>query len=191
MAELGRRDAAAVQLEEAARVNPQALVVQRKLDLVRMAQGQHAVAIEHLQKVLAGQPKDVACWYNLANAYRISGQLKAALGAYRRTLEIQPKMTLAANNLAWLLATHPLAENRNGAEAVRWATVVCEQTNFSHPSFLDTLACAYAEEGDFEKAVTTAAKAIQLLQDKEADSGDVQKRLELFRSAKPYRDESL
>ena len=100
-------------------------------------------------------------------------------------------MTLAANNLAWILATHPNAEIRNGAEAVLWAKRVSDQTNDSQPAFLDTLACAYAEYGDFERAISAADRAVAMYNAKGDDSkaANVEARLELFRRGQPFRDE--
>ncbi len=190
LAELGKLPEAAEQLEQAKRMNPQETSVQRKLAMVYVALGKSAAAIEQFQSLLEVEPKDVASWYNLANSYRVVGQWEKALDAYRRTLEIEPKMALAANNLAWILATHPQDSLRNGKEAVRWATQVCQQTNHKQPSFLDTLACAYAENGEFDKAIDTAEVAIQLFnQSKKTDAAArIQARIELFRSQRPFRD---
>ncbi|MCA9211463.1 MAG: tetratricopeptide repeat protein [Planctomycetales bacterium] len=191
LAKIGQLDQAAEQLQEAARINPSDVSTERKLAFIRMAQGNASAAIERFNKVVKAQPKDVACWYNLANAYRVNGQLDKAIQTYRHTVELQPGMTLAANNLAWILATHPQAENRNGTEAVKWADHVCKQTKYGSPAFLDTLACAYAETGDFKKATAAASKAIKILttNGQSDQAASIQARLELFRKKMPYRDE--
>jgi TPR repeat protein len=66
----------------------------------------------------------------------------------------------ARNNLAWLLATSPKAALRDGARAVvlsRPMAVLYDQW-----TYLDTLAAAYAETGDFRNAVRTAQRAVAL-----------------------------
>ena len=191
LAMIGQLDESAEQLLQCLRINSQDVSVQRKLAFIRMAQGNSSAAITRFMNVLEARPKDVACWYNLANAYRADGQLEEAMKAYRHTLKLQPQMTLAANNLAWVLATHPQAELRDGAEAVTWAEQVCEQTKHAQPAFLDTLACAYAENGEFEKAVATAAQAVQIFTEKgqAAAAANIQARLELFRQNQPFRDD--
>ena len=102
-------------------------------------------------------------------------------------------MTLAANNLAWALATHPESDVRDGAEAVSWGAKACEQTNHAHPDFLDTLACAYAENGEFEKAVETASMAMKIYASKGHTNAaeKMQMRIKLFQRSQPYRDQNL
>ena len=78
---------------------------------------------------------------------------------YQSALEIMPDAVMALNNLAWILATSPDARLRNGAQAVHYAERACELTHQSVPSFLGTLAAAYAEAGRFDDAVATAEKA--------------------------------
>jgi serine/threonine-protein kinase len=68
------------------------------------------------------------------------------------------------------------------------ATRACELTEWKNQAYLDTLAAAYAEAGDFENAVKFQSQAIE----PSAASGDQQagmrKRLELYRKKKPYRE---
>ena len=52
---------------------------------------------------------------------------------------------------------------------------------------LDTLAAAYAEAGDFPKAVKWAEKAVEFAP-KEL-KGELQSHLDLFKAHKPYREE--
>ena len=56
---------------------------------------------------------------------------------------------------------------RDGARALRLATAVVEETRGEHPDYLDTLAAAYAEVGDSERAVAEQKRAIDLLEERE------------------------
>jgi tetratricopeptide (TPR) repeat protein len=89
-----------------------------------------------------------------------------------------------------VLATCPDAGLRNGAEAVRLAERACELTHYGEPSFIGTLAAAYAEAGRFPEAVTTAEKAVQLATDagSKKTAGENRQRLELYRTGKPYHE---
>ena len=64
------------------------------------------------------------------------------------------------DELSWLLATYPDANSRDGAEAVRLAARACELTDRRVPALLATLAAAYAEAGDFPRAVAVGEEAL-------------------------------
>ncbi len=123
----------------------------------------------------------------LTNAYLTRGrafkekqEYDAAIADYSEAIRLDSKFVLAHNNLAWLLATCPDAQYRDGRRAVEGAT------RASAPNNLDTLAAAHAEAGDFESAARWQARAIELLDD-EKSRDDYRTRLELYRQKKPYR----
>ena len=64
------------------------------------------------------------------------------------------------DELAWLLATYPDSKSRDGAEAVRLAERACGLTERRIPVMLDTLSAAYAETGDFQRAITAIKEAL-------------------------------
>lgn len=64
------------------------------------------------------------------------------------------------DELAWLLATYPDSKTRDGTKAVRLAERACALTERKIPALLDTLAAAYAEAGDFPRAISTAEEAL-------------------------------
>jgi tetratricopeptide (TPR) repeat protein len=64
------------------------------------------------------------------------------------------------DELAWLFATYPDSKSRDGTEAVRLAERACALTERRIPALLDTLAAAYAEAGDFPRAMSTAEEAL-------------------------------
>jgi peroxiredoxin len=90
------------------------------------------------------------------------GEVRAGLDWFADALAIDPNHALALNNLAWQLAAHPMASVRNGRDAVRYAERAVKVTGGNDPTFLDTLAAAYAEAGRFEDAVRTAGRALSL-----------------------------
>lgn len=95
------------------------------------------------------------------------GQHKEAIEDYDEALELAPDDDGILNNLAWVLATSPVDELRNGKRAIELAKKACEETDYKMPHILSTLASGYAEEGDFDKAIEWIQKAIQV---NEADS---------------------
>jgi len=102
-----------------------------------------------------------------------------------------------ALRLAWILATSPDPQVWNGAEAVRWAEQVRQGMRLPSAEVLDTLAAAYAAEGDFQRAVTTAEEALRVLE-AGRDAGDgphplvsqIEQRLAGYRQGVAYRDEA-
>jgi len=70
----------------------------------------------------------------------------------------------AANNLAFLLATSQYAKVRNTGLAVAIARKVIESQP-DNPTYLDTLATAYFEDGQLDKAAETEQRALTLSPD--------------------------
>jgi len=91
----------------------------------------------------------------------------------------------AMNGLAWLLSTSPDPTMRNGLEAVTLAekTIEAEPTN---APFLDALAAAYAETGQFEKAVAAENKAIQFVTEDSSRQEGYMDRLKLYKTHSPF-----
>jgi tetratricopeptide (TPR) repeat protein len=194
LAKLGQIEPAAEVMAKAVQLAPDDVDGVRKLGMLRVAQRRLPEAIAAFEKVVVEQPGDVAVLYNLANALRSMGTWDEAIVRYEQVVERNPSMVLAANNLAWIRATHPDSTLRDGSVAVELATSVCEQTQHREPSFLDTLAAAYAEAGDFARAVEIIDQAVLLLQEAGAPDATTQAlkdRGQLYSDQKPYRDSSM
>jgi tetratricopeptide (TPR) repeat protein len=107
--------------------------------------------------------------------YLLMGRLKYALGdsdgaiaAVSRAIELYPnvqdgytELARTYNDVAWDLATTEQVEKRDGAQALQSATKACELTHWENPSYLDTLAAAYARTGNFDAAVKWQQEALQ------------------------------
>jgi tetratricopeptide (TPR) repeat protein len=112
-----------------------------------------------------------------------------ALSDYEAALRLKPDYVGVLNNLAWLYAACPQAEFRNGAKAVENAKKACELTRWKNPNYIGTLAAAYAEAGDFDAAVESLKKAIDLLPEgTSAESrAEYESYLKLYQEGKPRR----
>lgn len=122
--------------------------------------GRDQEAIEHYRRaIMIGDHANSRV--NLATLLVSRGLAVEGVAELRGVLSVDPGCVDAAHNLAWLLATHPDAGIRNGAEAVRLAQRAAAQLP-GEPNPLDTLAAAYAEAGRFEDAERTARQAARI-----------------------------
>ena len=94
------------------------------------------------------------------------------------------------NNYAYALATNPDEKHRDGTEALRIAEQITQGEQGERHDYLDTLACAYAEVGDFASAIRAGERALALL---DATGGpelieESKAHLEQFRAGRPVRE---
>lgn len=127
---------------------------------------------------------------NLASTLKSKGDLRGAVEAYREAIRLDPKYAIGHNNLARMLATGPDGV-RQGKQAVEHAIRACELTDWKGPDYLDTLAAAYAEAGDFDKAVEYQKRALSFSSFEKLSGRQVRERLFLYMQKKPYRDPAL
>jgi tetratricopeptide (TPR) repeat protein len=93
----------------------------------------------------------------------------------------------AFNDFAWFRATCPADSQRNGKQAIEYARKACDLTGWRNRNFLCTLAAAYAEDGDFDRASTYQADAMDLQGDY-PDQQEMARALQLYRERKPYSE---
>jgi tetratricopeptide (TPR) repeat protein len=151
--------------------------------------GDNNKAINDYTAAIKLNPKDADGYEARSGAYLKKGNYRKALSDCEQALRLSPNNDLALNRLAWLKATCPEASLRNGKEAARVANRACDLTKWKNWTYLDTLAAAYAEAGDFESAVKFQAQAIELGPASDDRRAGMHKRLELYRKKKPYRED--
>ena len=101
----------------------------------------------------------------LAQLHQIVLSLAKAPDGLQRLRDIAanaPDSPRMLDELAWLLATYPDPNSRDGAEAVHLAARACALTDRRAPALLATLAAAYAEAGDFPRAVAVGEEALSV-----------------------------
>lgn len=156
-----------------------------------------------LVEVIQRHPDRIDAHANLALLLARAERHAQAADAFRAGLAQAPNDAFMTERLAWLLATCPDDCCRDGEEALALAQRLCTGRGAENPRFLDTLAAAEAETGDYESAITTATRAAELLEmlagRRHATPGGgmpnptemaerVRKRIADYRSDKPYRD---
>jgi tetratricopeptide (TPR) repeat protein/tRNA A-37 threonylcarbamoyl transferase component Bud32 len=129
----------------------------------------------------------VALHLGLGEALHARGDLAGATTAFKEAIRLAPNHAEVHNHLAWLFSVGPDGI-RDGEQAVKHAINACQLTVWKNAIYVDTLAAAHAEAGDFDKAVEWQQKAIMMPDYPAGEIAGAKKRIELFRNRKPYYD---
>lgn len=150
-----------------------------------LGRGDYAQARKMMDRVLA-QGEDLAAWV-VAMSADINvrqGTYGAAVKDYERGYPALKDDADFMNRYAWLLATCPQDDVRDGAKAITLAQRAVELTDGKEAGFVDTLAAAYAETGDFAEAVKWQARAVALAPDEQ----ELAAHLRLYQAGRPYHE---
>jgi hypothetical protein len=184
---LGRYDEAMAQLQHAVRAKPDLALAHYNLGVVYAMPAKENWDEAAKQFELAIQYDDdyAQAHNNLARVYDLQGKPQRAIPHYRRALESSSPPVVAAQNLAWLLATTDDPELRDGNEAVRWAEYFARVVGTNRLDSVATLAAAHAQAGNFDAAVRWQTNAIALAPEPKKE--DLRFHLEEYRAGSPYR----
>ena len=189
LAAAGQTGPALARYQALAALEPGNADVESELGLLLAGAGKLAEATQHFEAALKLRPDAQAC-YNLGLACKLQHQPVQALEHFRKAVELRPDWPVALNDLAWLLATAEEPGIRNGTEARRLAEQAADLTGRQQPMLLGTLAAAYAETGDFPKAIQTAEQARDLAMKtglKQVADRNTEL-IELYKAGKPVRE---
>ena len=174
--------------ETALNLSPRDSKPRNNLGNVLFVQGRYAEAMAQFAEVVRLDPGHAEAHNNLGLTCQKLGQTAEAIAQFRQAIQLRPDFTAALNNLAWILATSPESQFRDGNEAVRLATQACEVTQFVHPATLATLAAAYAERGEFREAMALAEQAQERVGSGQNPLKDrLAAMIASFRAGQPYR----
>jgi TPR repeat protein len=144
-----------------------------------------------LYQIAADQGYPVGQAY-LASAYvdgkGVSRDYRKGLDLFHKALDQRPHPNVL-NDFAWFLATCPDAAQRNGKQAVEYATKACELTEWKSANLIGTLAAAYAETEDFDTALKYQKQAMDIPDSDYPSREEMARSIELYRQRKPYREQ--
>jgi len=186
LAESKRFDEAVVALETLRKLDPKDSLTLLQLAMLHGVQKQSGKAIEAYTAMLELAPDDVRALRGRGDAYLNVGRQSEAIADYEKALKLEPDDQGVLNNLAWVLATSPDAKLRDGRRAIELAEKACELSEYKLAHILSTLAAAYAETGDFDRAVEWSTKAVELGDENHGDA--LKKELESYKAKKPWRE---
>jgi len=184
----GRYDQAIADYNKALEINPRYDKAYNNRGVAYKMKGQYDQAIADYNKALEINPRFVEVYENRGLACYEKGQYDQAITDYNKALEINPRSAAAYNGLAWLLATAKEPRIRNGEKAVELALRACELSHWKNPIFLDTLAAAYAREGDFGNAIKWQEKALEFPETYKYiyKQDEAKERLKIYQQHKPW-----
>jgi protein O-mannosyl-transferase len=185
----GRIDEAIAHYQEAVQENPHFAEAYYLLgnDLFRRSRIDHAIAA--YEGALQSRPAYPEVENNIGLALLKEGRPGEAIAHWEHAVANEPDFVAALNSLAWVLAAFPEASIRNGHKALRLADRANHLSGSKDPAVLRTLAAAYAENGRFTEATTTAQSGLQLanMQDNSALTKIFEDDLAHYRANTPVR----
>jgi Flp pilus assembly protein TadD len=182
----GDRDGMVAEVREAVRLDPTYPHARVNLGLALRRENLDG-AIAEVREAVRLDPNFALAHSNLGLILKEKGDVDGALAEFHGALRLDPNSVGAHNNLAWLLAVGP-DRVRDAKRAVEHATRACELTEWKKMDCIDTLAAAYAEAGEFDRAVEYQKKALSFPDLSEADGRSGRDRLRLYLRKVPYRD---
>ncbi|NND96872.1 MAG: tetratricopeptide repeat protein [Pirellulaceae bacterium] len=179
--------------------DPENVVRQIQLANLYLSDDRPRKAIEVLSNVLDRDPKNVSVLRSRGDALLAVGEHKEAIVDYERAIKSADEsdedeefdLTGILNNFAWVLATSPDDSLRNGKRAVELAERAVELSEEKEAHILSTLAAAYAETGDFEKAIQWSKKCVEMGRDEEHEQiSQLEDELKSYEAGKPWREKT-
>jgi len=186
----GKKEEGVLQYRQALTLDKSSTKAQIKLGEMLQQMGRKSEAFQEYQLALKHDPRSVAALSDFAKLNMELGRRSEGIALMERALLLQPLDSAIANDLAWMLATASESDLRDGNRALKLAQMALDQSGGKDPSILDTLAAAYAETGEFVKALECARHGLIFAE----SSGDknlevrLKKEIVLYESGKPLRD---
>jgi tetratricopeptide (TPR) repeat protein len=161
-----------------------------RLGIAHLKSGDEQLAERHFQMARKIEPKTVGPEIEQGKLNESRGDHQAAKEIYQVAFDRNPSSPQVLNNLAWLLATSPDDQVRDGDKALRLATQASRITGNRHPGILDTLAAALAERQRWDEAIQVATRAESVARQMRLFqlANEVSGRLALYERQTPVRD---
>ena len=189
LARNGKLDDAIQQYRTALKFKPDYIGVYYNLGNAYARKGDTEHAIYNYRKALQFDPDFFKSYYNIAKMLFNQGKIGEAIQNYQKALSINHDTPQTLYNLSWIYATSENSRYRNGIKALKLAGKLCMLTGYQQPLALDALAAAYAENGNYKKAVEIAQRALVLalrVGPKKMAIG-LEQRLKLYETGRPFR----
>jgi tetratricopeptide (TPR) repeat protein len=118
-------------------------------------------ALKDLTQAIALNEHDPDCYVLRGCAHFELSDWKSAIADFNKALSLEPDHLLGKFFLTQVLLICPNKEIRDPARALGIATEACEQTTWSRPEFLNYVAAAHSELGDFVTASSVQSLVVK------------------------------
>ena len=147
---------------EALRLRPDYAAAHNNLGHALLAQMKSDEAERHFREAARLDPQNADARYNIGAIARARGDAGDAIEQLRHAVRLRPNWVQAVGQLAWMLATAPVATLRDPDQAIQLAERAASLTGHRDAGVLDVLAAAQAAGGRFDRAVTSCDEALAL-----------------------------
>jgi tetratricopeptide (TPR) repeat protein len=182
---LNRTTEAVAEIARSTELDPADAAAWRELGTLHYFRGELPAAVDAFSRCLTILPHDALSANNRGAAQLLLGRYSEAEADFQSAIAAQPQFPSAKKNLAWLRGTCPDERFRRGSAAVTQIREALDLVVWDQPQWLEVLAAAYAEAGDFAAAVEWQQKALAP-SPSDADS-PAARRLALYQSHQPFR----
>jgi tetratricopeptide (TPR) repeat protein len=185
----GEIDKAVADYTAAIKLDPNDFQAHAARGLAWSLKREHDKAVLDFNQALHINPQFAAGFHARAVAWHAKGQYAKAAKDLDEAVRLSPKEPGFLNDLAWLLATCPDVQCRDGKRAVELAKRACDLTRNQVAKHLGTLGAAYAEAGQFDEAIRCQEEAFTVDPDYVLQYGaEARERLDLYKKKMPYRE---
>ncbi len=153
--------------------------------------GDLASAVSAMDKAIGAHPEAAGLYLQRANLEILAGKAKPAQADLKKLAALLPNDPMANNQAAWILSTSSQPEMRDPQAAIAMARKACHLTSWKESQVIDTLAAAYASNGDFSEAVKWERYALKMAgpaTPRPAVKG-MRDRLALYENHTPYHED--
>ena len=149
------------------------------------AKGDPAKAIDNFDAGIAIGPTIPALYVYRGIVLSARSDASGASADFEKVASLISDTHGAFNRYGWALATSPIRAYRDGPAAIQYATRACELVSWKKANELDTLAAAYAEDGQFDQAIKWQTSALNA--EGRIDRDDFEARLAMYQKREPFR----
>ena len=185
--ELGKLTEAIRDYSSAIRVNPRDAGAYTSRGHAYFRRRRFRESLTDYDRAVRLEPANAESYTNRGDAYQSLGIWERAASDFRRATELDSQSARAYQSAAWLMATCPDRRYRNAELAVQAANRAVALLDQTDHRYLDTLAAAQANAGQFDEATATLTEAIAAAPPKEQQG--LKKRLVMYNSQQPYRQD--